>query len=445
MSRSFLYLTPRFAPSATVGALRAVKFCRHLPACGWRPVVLCDVDPSRGYDPSLNAMLPPEVVVRASWRPANSVAQGAAASSPDPAGDTRSALRRKTARAVRAVAPWLIDLPRALAHELRLPVSPREVTVLRHAVSEARALVRRERCEAIVASGPPWEALVVGTLVARLESLPLLLDLRDPWSLCRLERRSRSWLEQRRAELLERWCIAQADKVFLNTQQALDDYRAAYGPQHDGRFVLLRNHAEAGPPVASGFTSEGSFRLVMPGRMRDRSMSNGLIEALRLLRADGLTGEELRLEVAAPLSHRAAEALVAAEVTAFVEQHAWRPFADARGWMAGADLLVVVTPEGDQRIPAKFYDCLAAARPLLLCGSTPELRAMTDGMEAIFHCDRHDGPAIATAIRLAMARRGALVSRDTTLFSSRVAAEQLARHLEAVAGAADVVQRPQSE
>jgi two-component system nitrogen regulation sensor histidine kinase GlnL len=71
-------------------------------------------------------------------------------------------------------------------------------------VAAARRLVVRERCEAIVASGPPWQALVVGALVARLERLPLLLDFRDPWALCELDRVERSWMEQQKAQLLER-------------------------------------------------------------------------------------------------------------------------------------------------------------------------------------------------------------------------------------------------
>ena len=39
----FLYLTPYFPPQGRVGALRPLKFCRHLPSLGWRPIVLTDL------------------------------------------------------------------------------------------------------------------------------------------------------------------------------------------------------------------------------------------------------------------------------------------------------------------------------------------------------------------------------------------------------------------
>ena len=318
-----------------------------------------------------------------------------------------------------------------------------ELGSISYAVSSAVRLAERERCEAIVASGPPWEALLVGALVARRLWLPLILDLRDPWSLCLLERQSRSWLEQQRAELLERWCFAQAEVVLLNTQRSLDDYRKRYGETLGCRFELLRNHAEV--HVAEARATDGPFRMVMPGRMRDRSMSSGLLDALRSLRAEGYTAEKLQFEVAAPLTQRATDALAATGASDMVVQRPWMPFADAISWMASADLLVVVTPEGDQRIPAKLYECLMQPSPVLVCGSTPELRELTAGMEQVLHCARSDGSAIASAIRAAIASRDLRVERSARALSSDVAASRLADLLDEVVTTAGVAERPRSE
>jgi hypothetical protein len=50
-----------------VGALRPLKFCRHLPALGWEPVVLCDLHESDAIDVTLSEALPAEVTVVRDW------------------------------------------------------------------------------------------------------------------------------------------------------------------------------------------------------------------------------------------------------------------------------------------------------------------------------------------------------------------------------------------
>ena len=430
--RSFLYLTPRFAPAATVGALRAVKFCRHLPAQGWRPVVLSDMEAARGFDPSLEALLPAEISVEVGWRSESGAVLSAmrAGLRVAPEVDTRGPFRRALADRLRAAAPALIDGPRALLQEFKLPFSANELRNIQYAVAAARRLVVRERCEAIVASGPPWQALVVGALVARLERLPLLLDFRDPWALCELDRVERSWMEQQKAQLLERWCVGQATALLLNTDAARDDYARVYGGRAGLRIETLRNHAEAwerGPEVERS----GPFRLVCPGRLRDRVMSQGLVRALAALAAEGWGPEQLVLEVAGPLSRRAEAAFRAADLLRFVQLVNWKPQSDVSSWLATGDLQIVLNAATRQRIPAKFYECLMVPRPVLVCGATREMATLTAGMEAVWLCDREDEGAIAAAIRNAMSSQRGSVVRDTSALTSEAAAARLAELLDA--------------
>ena len=431
--RSFLYLTPRFAPAATVGALRAVKFCRHLPVQGWRPVVLSDMEAARGFDPSLELLLPAEISVEVGWRPESGAVLSAmrAGLRVAPDVDTRGPFKRALADRIRATAPALIDGPRALLQELKLPLSASELRRIHHAVAAARRLVARERCEAIVASGPPWEALVVGAIVARLERLPLLLDFRDPWALCELGRAERSWMEQQKALLLERWCVGQATALLLNTDAARDDYARVYGGRAGLRIETLRNHAEAWESRPEVERS-GPFRLVCPGRLRDRVMSHGLVRALAALAAEGWGPEQLVLEVVGPLSRRAEDAFRAAGVLRFVRLVDWMPQSDVSAWLATGDLQIVLNAATRQRIPAKFYECLMVPRPVLVCGATREMAPLTAGMEGVWLCDREDEAPIAAAIRAALTGRRAAVVRETGALTSERAAARLAELLCAV-------------
>jgi hypothetical protein len=444
--RSFLYLTPRFAPAATVGALRAVKFCRHLPAQGWRPVVLSDMEAARGFDPSLEAMLPAEICLEVGWRPESGAVLAAmrAGLRVAPEVDNRSPFRRALADRLRTAAPALIDGPRALLQELKLPLSANELRNIQHAVNAARRLVVRERCEAIVASGPPWQALVVGALVARLERLPLLLDFRDPWAHCELGRAERSWMEQQKALLLERWCVGQATALLLNTDAARDDYARVYGGRAGLRIETLRNHAEAWERAPEAERS-GPLRLVCPGRLRDRVMSQGLVRALAALAAEGWGPEQLVLEVAGPLSRRSEAALREARVRDHVVVRDWIPHDEVARWLATADLQVVLNAATGQRIPAKFYECLMVPRPLLVCGATPEMAALTAGMEGVALSDREDAWAIAAAIRRQLTGSRSPVVRETSSLSSKAAAARLAELFCEVAPRLDVASPSRDE
>lgn len=440
--RSFLYLTPRFAPAATVGALRAVRFCRHLPSEGWRPVVLCDFEPERGYDATVGGGLPSEVVVEVAWRAGSEAAlaravRGKRARAPE---DQRGSLRRAVAASVRAVAPWMIDGPRALLHQLRVPFSAGEIRELVYAINVARSLVVRERCEAVMASGPPWEALLVGAIVAELEGLPLVLDFRDPWALCELGRQDRSWMEQQRALLLERWCVGRAAVLLLNTEAACDDYRQRYGERPGLRIEPLRNHAEPAVPEHAAALPAEPFRMVFPGRLRERVMSAGLVRALAKLAAEGWGPERLVLEVAGPLSRRAEETFVAAGVRGHLVVREWMPHEEVAVWLATADLQVVLNAPTRQRIPAKFYECLMIPRPVLVCGATPEMSLMVEGMDSVSLCGRDAEAAMVAAIRAAAERRS-VAPRAVAPFTSERAAAHLADLLGEVIAARPVALR----
>jgi hypothetical protein len=334
----------------------------------------------------------------------------------------------------------MIDGPRALLHEATVPITLAEFGRIRHAVAAARRLVARERCEAIVASGPPWEALLVGAIVAELEGLPLVLDFRDPWALCELGRQDRSWMEQQRALLLERWCVGRAAALLLNTEAACDDYRQRYGDRPGLRIEPLRNHAEPAVLEHAVVLPAEPFRMVFPGRLRERVMSAGLVRALAKLAAEGWGPERLVLEVAGPLSRRAEAAFLAAGVRGHLVVREWMAHDAVLSWMLRANMTVVVTQPTRQRIPAKFYECLMVPRPLLVCGATPEMAAMCAGLRSVTLCGREDEAALVTAIRAAAAGCET-VPRMVGPFTSQAATDRLAALLRDVTETAGLARR----
>lgn len=170
-----LYITYYFPPSGGSGVQRGLKMVKYLPAAGWEPVVLT-VDPADAAYPDLDpAMLedvPDDIHVERtrSWDPYAVYARMMGKKKSEAVGvgflgaDHASA-KEKFARWVRA--------------NLFLPDA--RVGWVRHAVKAGKELARSPGFDAIVSTGPPHSAHLIGQRLAQATGKPWIADLRDAW------------------------------------------------------------------------------------------------------------------------------------------------------------------------------------------------------------------------------------------------------------------------
>lgn len=147
--RKVLLIAYYFPPSGGPGVQRVLKFTKFLPEFGWRPLVLTvreDVD-YPVLDPSLAAEIPPEARVFRSgitefydlYRRITGKPQGSAV-------DIQTVQREDSA--------WKDRLVRAIRGGMFIPDG--RVGWHRPGVSLGRKILKAERPDAIVASGPPF-------------------------------------------------------------------------------------------------------------------------------------------------------------------------------------------------------------------------------------------------------------------------------------------------
>ncbi|MCA9681918.1 MAG: hypothetical protein KC457_06960, partial [Myxococcales bacterium] len=135
--RRFLYISPFFPPMTRVGALRPLKFARHLPDHGWAPVVLCDLRAEDEVDARLEQALPDSTIVIRDYGPKAAHARGRPSAPAAPSAPSAPERPRKPG--------WFArhgeDLNPLGAH----------VFTIGHALRAARAALRAHRdCEAIM-------------------------------------------------------------------------------------------------------------------------------------------------------------------------------------------------------------------------------------------------------------------------------------------------------
>lgn len=222
MSRTCIIVSPYFPPSTLAGVHRARHLCKHLPAAGWIPVVLC-VDEAyyqERLDPGLFSLVPSSVEI------------------------------------VKVKA-----LPASMARLFGVgDISLRAHSQLRKAL--CRLLATRQ-IDAVVITGSPYYPMLLGSLIKQRFAVPVVLDFQDPWvSAWGAAQRtlSKAGLSHALATMLEPAALRSADFVTSVSDIQNEELACRYpwlnakrmagipigGDPED--FAALRAHARDGMP-----------------------------------------------------------------------------------------------------------------------------------------------------------------------------------------------------
>jgi hypothetical protein len=174
MARRILMLAYMFPPIVDGGAFRPTAFARYLPEFGYEPVVLTRPDSGKlPVDPLQLDRLPSSVHVE---RVGSGFADG-----------WQDHMRRRLSwlRPIELLlnrpAGWIAD---AVAWRVarRDELRQWEVSWMQPAIAAGLKLIERDRPDAILATGPPFETLKAGWSLHQQTGVPLIADFRDPWT-----------------------------------------------------------------------------------------------------------------------------------------------------------------------------------------------------------------------------------------------------------------------
>jgi hypothetical protein len=359
-------------------------------------------------------------------------------------------------------APAAPDTQLAWRADLRWSASPRAVVRAyrawrafadedawaRAAGRAAAAVLAPSLHRAVVTCGPPHMVHLAGARLARRAALPLVMDMRDPWSLAPATLRATgSPLWYALAERYESAAVDATSLVVANTAAAADALRAAH-PGAAERVIAVMNGSDDDPLPPR--REDGRFVVAYAGSIYiDRDPRALFRAAARVVRETGTGPERFGMEFVghadtfggAPLL-----ALAQAEgIGGYVTVHPRRPRGEALRMLAGASVLLSLPQGVDLAIPSKLFEyvqfpawVLAMAAP----GSATERLLRGTAADVVAPGDE-EGLARVLRSRLAQWTAG---ERPRPLnadgrFSRRRQAELLFDAIEARAGAPDAVRR----
>lgn len=434
--RRFLLVSPYFAPQAALGAYRWVKLARHLPDHGWLATVLAATFPEDARDEGLLDALPAGVEVVEGYLDPRILALRDRLRREPPA---RAHRPRPPAAPIQGLAPTRVLTDRCTAHVL-------------HAASSGAALARRSGARVVVVSAGPFSACEVGLRVARATGLPLVYDLRDPFSVHESRARAHGLgaaVRGRIVDALERRWIGAAAAVILNTRRAFDAYAARY-PEAAGRMTFVRNHFDptlyrsaAGPAAdrdgSRRAASERRFVVLHLGALRADTRVDDVAQAvLRVAAQRGLGPDRIVLRQIGRVTDFERRRVAELGAERFFEALAPVSHRDVMTQLRAAHVLVsMVAPGIDLRIAAKTYDYLASGRPIVAVATNPELDELFAMSRGHVRVAPGDVGAVAEAIDAHVERwlatgRPADESPAPAALTSAVAAASIAAVLDRV-------------
>ena len=345
--RTVVLVSPYFPPSSVAGVHRARHLAKHLPAAGWKPIVLCvhESHHQESLDPGLAALVP-ETVETAKV----------------------AALPAKLTR------PFGVgDLSLRAWHPLK------------------RALVRLlsvKPVDAVMITGSPYYPMLFASEIRRRFKVPVVLDFQDPWvSAWGAVQRplSKAGLSHRLATILEPRALRAADFV-TSVSDIQNEETAARYPWLDGErmaaipiggdpddFTALRDR----PPYASdGELDPSLVHLAYVGTFLPRSdlLVRVLFRALALLRSqEPALASRIRLHFIGT-SNQADENLrfrvrpIADELGVADSIHEIPrrlQFLAALSWLVRSQGILLIGSDEPHYTASKIYPGLMSGRPFL--------------------------------------------------------------------------------
>lgn len=385
--KTALVIAYHFPPAGGLGAAgsqRAMKIARHLPAGGWRPLVLTVRESSYEsfltMDPALlEQVAPDQFIVRTTvWHGLAPVLQAKASISnglrrlfgrervdhPDVAQQEGEAadtsVERSLFQKVKDAITDLFEIPDEVAGWL-IP-----------ALFAGVRTVRREQVDVIFATGRPWTTLVIGAVLKAITRKPLVVDFRDPW-MTNPFRLKYSGLKDSIEARLERWVVRSADIVVANTDYLRDEFVERFGSAVEEKCITVLNgfdpeeFAKVEPELREG-SRQTSFLMVHPGFLYGKRDPRILVDAIALLRDRGLIEPgEFICELIGPveLSYDLESLIRSLELEDLITLRGPVSYRESLSALASCDVALLLQPGTSTQIPSKLFEYVGFGKTII--------------------------------------------------------------------------------
>ncbi len=425
--KTVLVLAYYFPPLGLGGTQRVAKFVKYLPEFGWQPYVVTVKETAYyAYDPSLlHDVRAARVVRTGSLDPQRLLA--------------RMRGRGDATLQNGATSPrW--RLGQTLANWVLIPDS--KVLWLPFALAKAHQVVRRERVACVLTTSPPHSVHLAGLWLKRLTGKPWVADFRDGWSGGQFQSEPTAW-HRAWNRRLEGAVLRRADAVVGVSRKLVETLRSRTAGADD-KFHVIPNGYD--PDDFAGLLparNREKMRVVYCGALTAAAPLTGFLEALKqaLQKSDELRARFELVLVGANLTPELTGEIRALYLEDYVRFTGYVEHRAAVEKLLQADVLLYSVADwaGEDFVPGKTFEYLAAGRPVLAVGPRVEGTEILERTGRIARFGHADVAEMERYLLEAFAwfKAGKLAQPDVTgnpQYERKTLTEHLARVLNRVVG-----------
>jgi len=358
-----LIITYYWPPSGGAGVQRWLKFVKYLRKFGWEPVIYTPENPEfPETDLSLAKDVPDgtEVIKQPIWEPYEAYKRLLGQKKGTKINAAFLSEKKKNSL-LENLSVWIrgnFFIPDAR----KFWISPSVKFLIKY--------LEKNPVSAVVSTGPPHSMHLIAIKVCGLMRLPWLADFRDPWTNIDfykdLKLTSRADALHRK---LEKEVLRRADVVTVISRSMAEDCRTIY----DRSYEVITNGYDPGDTVISHPPEmDKKFSIAHIGTLVSTRNPETLWVALQELLAEepDLT-KDLEIKLVGKVDYKVMEAVETYGLSSFLKKIDYMPHDEVVKCQQESRVLLLIinnTPNAKMILTGKFFEYLAARRPILCLG-----------------------------------------------------------------------------
>lgn len=356
-----LIITYYWPPSGGAGVQRWLKFSKYLPGFGCTPIILTVDENQASYaqlDHSLTGEISPELSVykTKTFEPYN-LYKRLSGKKEIPYGgfsnQKKITLFEKLSRFIRG--------------NLFIP-DPR-IGWNRHALKKAVEIVLKEKIDVVITSGPPHSTHLIGKKLKFKTGITWLADFRDPWTdIYYYKDLYHSGIAAKYDKYLEKRVLSGADKIITVSNEVAKLLQDKI-PGTSGKIVVIPNGYDDEDFENTPIITNNYFTITYTGTISLSYHIGQFIEAISKLPEN--IRSEIKIRFVGNVPGEIITLFNLKNLGSMVEVLGYIPHDQAIGQMTSASILLLAIPDtpGNKGIvTGKFFEYLAAKRPILAIG-----------------------------------------------------------------------------
>lgn len=430
--RKVLIITYYWPPSGGAGVQRWLKFVKYLRSFGWEPVIYTPSNPEfPSIDESLAQDIPEdvEVIGTSIWEPYSFYKKLIGASKNERINAGFLSEKKRPGMAER-FSIWLrgnFFIPDAR----KFWIKP--------SVKFLTNYLKTNKVDAIVSTGPPHTMHMIALGVKRNNGLPWLADFRDPWTnIDFYHELMLTKMADRKHHHQELSVLKEASEVVVISRSMKTDFLKIY----DRNYTVITNGFDAEDVADVEVTLDKKFSIAHIGTMVKTRNPQALWEALNVLVRDvpGFA-DGLEIKLVGSVDFSVMDSIAKAGLSGFVNKVAYLPHNEVVKVQQQSQVLLLLindTPNAKVILPGKFFEYIAARRPILCIGPLDgDAAQVIDDVKAGIVVEKDNQEGIENAIRdfYKEFKNGELSinSKDIEMFSRKALTGKIAERLTEIA------------